>query len=351
MGKVSLIAAIYNKEKYLDRFMKCILNQTFEDIDIILVDNASSDKSYEIIKDYQKKDNRIRIIHLDNNIGPSGAYSVGIENVEADYFLICDPDDYFDLDYVETLFSIIISKNADMAMCRNDIVDESSQITKNCIAPQELYLSAYENISLLSVSLLDENVRLYGKYIIPELGAPWGKIYKTDVIKRYNLNYIPNRFIYCDYLFNISVLFHIDSFVFCNTIKYHYYQAPEGCTKERLVPYKIIRALLSVCDDIYILCRNKNIIGLENAWLHFQKEAVMYIYRTYVTYSGCGVSNKELARFSADINKSISMHNFFENYLKLNLSGKDILRIVLIKRKMFFLCPILRFIQDNFKKT
>ena len=113
--KVSIIVPVYNVEKYLEKCLDSIVKQTYENIEIILVDDGSTDKSGTILDQYAEMDNRISVIHKKNE-GVSTARNTGIEAARGEYICFADADDYLMPDYVEYLLTLAVDKNADIAM-------------------------------------------------------------------------------------------------------------------------------------------------------------------------------------------------------------------------------------------
>ncbi|MCR5753326.1 MAG: glycosyltransferase [Acetatifactor sp.] len=114
---ISIIVPVYNVEKYLKRCVESLINQTYRELEIILVDDGSKDDSGSICEEYARKDNRIRVIHQRNG-GLSCARNTGIENATGEYLLFVDSDDYISLKMCETLLNIIRQEEADIAICR-----------------------------------------------------------------------------------------------------------------------------------------------------------------------------------------------------------------------------------------
>lgn len=121
-AKVSINVPVYNVEYYVERCIKSILNQTFQDFEIIVVNDATQDNSMEIINKYAQIDNRIKIINKDKNEGLMAARRTGIENSEGNYILFCDSDDYLPLNSVELLYNAAIEINADLVI--GDLISE-----------------------------------------------------------------------------------------------------------------------------------------------------------------------------------------------------------------------------------
>lgn len=118
--KVSVIIPVHNVAKYLARCIDSVCAQTFSDLEIILVENASTDASPELCDEYAEKDKRIRVLHLEN-ADVSVARNKGVEISTAPYITFADSDDYVEPDMVRQLLEALEANNADLAYCNNDI--------------------------------------------------------------------------------------------------------------------------------------------------------------------------------------------------------------------------------------
>ena len=114
---ISLIVPIYNVGKYLPKCIESILNQTFKNFELILVNDGSTDNSGVVCDDYAKKDTRIKIIHKSNG-GVSSARNAGLYVAKGEYIGFVDPDDYIDKNMYEKLYRLCIDNNSDIAICR-----------------------------------------------------------------------------------------------------------------------------------------------------------------------------------------------------------------------------------------
>ena len=116
MSKISVIMLTYNREKLVGRMIECILAQSFQDFEFIIVDNGSTDKSGAIADGYRLKDSRVRVIHRQiGNIG-SGR-NEGLDNATGEYIAFVDDDDYCEKDYLQFLYDLLIENNADVSIC------------------------------------------------------------------------------------------------------------------------------------------------------------------------------------------------------------------------------------------
>ena len=123
---VSVIVPIYNVEKYLEQCIQSIVNQTYDNLEIILVDDGSPDRCGEICDDWAKKDSRIRVFHQKNQ-GVSVARNVGIENMNGFYFTCIDPDDFWHTDYIKEMLIGANKTNADLVFCGLSNIDEAKK--------------------------------------------------------------------------------------------------------------------------------------------------------------------------------------------------------------------------------
>ncbi len=115
MPKVSVIIPVYNTEKYLEKCLDSVCNQTLSDIEIICINDASTDNSLEVLKQYAATDNRIKVISFEENKGAATARNTGIEIATGEYIGFVDSDDYPDLDFYEKLYQKAIETGADAA--------------------------------------------------------------------------------------------------------------------------------------------------------------------------------------------------------------------------------------------
>ncbi|MBZ7964585.1 glycosyltransferase family 2 protein [Campylobacter sp. 2457A] len=119
MSKISIILPTYNVEPYIEKALQSSINQTFKDIEIIVVDDCGNDKSIDIAKEYAKKDRRIKIVHNEKNLGLLRARYEGVKASNSSYIMFLDPDDYLELNACEECVKILDSNNDVDLICFN----------------------------------------------------------------------------------------------------------------------------------------------------------------------------------------------------------------------------------------
>ena len=114
---ISIVVPIFNGEKYIEDCVKSILYQTYQDWELILIDNASLDESLQVCKNFACKDDRIQVLQQHRNMGVSAARNLGIEKARGEYITFIDIDDWVEPDYLERLVALQQKKKADMVVC------------------------------------------------------------------------------------------------------------------------------------------------------------------------------------------------------------------------------------------
>lgn len=124
--KISVVLPIYNVEKYLEKCMESIFNQTYKNLEILLVDDGSPDGCPALCDAYAKKDKRVRVVHKKNG-GISDARNAGVAESSGQYIAFVDPDDYVESDYIEYLYSLIKKYNCKMSLCQHTVKFEGGR--------------------------------------------------------------------------------------------------------------------------------------------------------------------------------------------------------------------------------
>ena len=201
-GLVSVILPIYNVESYLRRCIETVISQTYNNLEIILIDDGSTDKSGDICDYYSHKDSRIKVYHTVNN-GLSEARNYGFDVSQGDYILYVDPDDWINDVYIEMMYNSLISSNADFVqsgmkyVTHYNIKDVNRFTDKECLLSNEEYMKKV----LIGESSVSVAGKLFKRFLINSIKNPVGRIFEDNAIicKYVYLSkyvYIENRAIY-----------------------------------------------------------------------------------------------------------------------------------------------------------
>lgn len=210
MKKLTIIIPTYNSEKYIEKCIISILKQTYTNLEIIIIDDNSSDNTYEICQKIQKDDLRIKPIRNSKNEGVSITRNLGIDIATGEYITFVDSDDYIEENLYEKLIEKIENENIDIAMC-NFYMELNSIDTRNNSENKEMVL---------------DRGKILDYMFLPDYycGFVWNKIYKTDIIKSNNLRFDNNIFICEDMLFNCQYISKIEKGSYTTAKLYHYIQ-------------------------------------------------------------------------------------------------------------------------------
>jgi len=162
---ISIIVPVYKVEAYLSKCIESILTQTFDDFELLLIDDGSPDSCGEICEKYAGKDSRIQAIHIKNR-GLSGARNYGIERASGDYLSFVDSDDWIESDMIENLYSVAVKTDADMVFCGYSKDFASKEITAP--AKQQIWTGT-ESVK----ALIEGDIFPFA----------WGKLWKKSLIK------------------------------------------------------------------------------------------------------------------------------------------------------------------------
>lgn len=197
MPFVSVIVPIYKVEKFLRRCIDSILGQTFEDFELILIDDGSPDQCPQICNEYKSHDQRIKVIHKENG-GLSSARNAGLDIAQGKYILFVDSDDYIKSDLLEICVSTLESGNYDAIRFGYEKIDSDCKKTHERLPKKHSYSfnNDSERLNYLTDFLLP--------YKIPF--TAWSCLFKNEIIKKNNLRFYSERIIYSEDTF-FSVLY------------------------------------------------------------------------------------------------------------------------------------------------
>lgn len=228
--KISIIVPVYKVEKYLERCVDSIINQTLKNIEIILVDDGSPDHSGDICDEYAKQDNRIKVIHQKNG-GISKARNAGMDIATGEYIGFVDSDDYIEPLMYEKMYGIANFNDLDLCICN--------------------YYEEYEHTNIIkAIKIKNNDEILFNKrevfeYIIRpfyngELGGyVWNKIYKRNIINDNKIRFVNGLVLYEDNIFFLELLTCINSAAYLNLELIHYMRNNQSiCSTFNLKKYE-----------------------------------------------------------------------------------------------------------------
>ena len=225
MTKVSVIIPVYNTEKYLPKCLDSIINQSLDDIEIICINDCSTDRSLEILKYYVQKDKRIKLINLPQNKGVGYARNIGIDNANGEYIGFVDSDDFIDLNFLEKLYIKAKETKADAAkgnIYNYDINSGKSELT-------DFYK-------------MNEKIRKNKAYFYYGFTSA---IYKKKFLDKYKIRFPEGIKYFEDPYFSIKACIKYSKVTFDNSAKYYYSQykhnsASTHATLENFKDFKTI---------------------------------------------------------------------------------------------------------------
>lgn len=206
MCKISVIVPAYNVENYIDKSFKSLLAQTFQDFEIIAINDGSQDKTLEKMRVYEAKDTRIRVIDKMNE-GVGATRNLGLELACGDYIIFIDPDDYVHLDLLKLLYEKAIETRANVVVCDYYECYENSK-------DQVLMKVPIESTDLL---VIQENKDL----IFKMTPAPWNKLIRTDILKEHEIKF-PLEYRSEDLVFTLKLLAKCETLAVVHQPLYYY---------------------------------------------------------------------------------------------------------------------------------
>lgn len=254
MIKVSVIIPVFNVEPYLKECLNSLIPQTLKDIEIICIDDCSTDNSLKILQEYAKKDERIKVFEQKENKGQGFARNFGITLAQGEFITFCDPDDYVEKTMYEKMYAQAKNLNSDVVMCE---VKKFFEKTKK-FKVKKTYLS-YKNVYKSELANLKPRTNIdkseISKLILVTPAYSWNKIYKRDFILKNNIKFLNSK-TYEDTVFGISAL------IFAENVSYideHFYTYRIRKTSSLRSNNDILPTFTQTLDKIYEFLRSNNL--------------------------------------------------------------------------------------------
>ena len=263
--KFSIIIPVYNVEKYLEKCLKSILNQSYDNYEVIIIDDGSTDKSFKIIDKYCNKDKRFTCYKRENS-GVSAARNYGLNKVTGDYIIFIDSDDYIEKDLLKKLDESLTKNKVDVIKYGCKVVDDNKNI-----------LSTVENENIENVLVINLIEQLVSKKYFDTV---WSYSYKTTFWKK-------NRFLFAegkiheDFDFLLLIFYYANTMSIINYNGYNYVQRENSLMSDKNYE-KIVKStndyLSLYINDYEILSKEKDNLK-KKVLLTYGAECVIYASR------------------------------------------------------------------------
>lgn len=300
--KYSIIIPVYKAEKFLDVSVKSVLNQTFQDFEIVLVDDGSSDNSPALCDEWAKKDSRIKVIHKVNE-GVSAARNDGIKAAKGEYILFLDADDYYHPDLLKTLIPYTGQKKQVVYFSYAYVFNND---TSNLTALPEIEQS-------FSCKLNSEKDRfnLFKKLFKEDnfSGISVRGCYNREFLIANNLFFNTNYAISEDILFNLQLLFYLDEYIETGFLGYYYIMQESSCAHTNL---------LRGCMDLYSKMSYETFSNLKNRGFDYVVENYWVIHEMLLQASQywCSIEKFDDAKLYLDKHIVTNNKDFYNKYTK-----------------------------------
>lgn len=251
MSKVSVVIPVYNSEKYIGKCLDSIMNQTYKDIEIIVINDGSKDNSQKIINEYAKKYSNIIAIEQEN-MGVSKTRNKAIEIAKSEYIMFIDNDDYIDKDYIEIHLNEIEKNNLDIVISGYRRPNNKGKIVRVL----KLKDTEWSKMMLLT---------------------PWAKIYRKQFITENNIKFLPNN-IGEDIYFNLQAMLLTDKIKILDYIGYNWFYNTDSVSNTSQRNFKNIKVFY-LLDECYNKLQELNLLEekYEIIEMHFIRYIIWFL--------------------------------------------------------------------------
>lgn len=328
--KVSVIVPVYNVEKYLKKSISSILNQTLEDIEIIIINDGSTDNSYKIVKELAEYDSRIVVINKENG-GVSSARNIGLRVAKGEYISFVDSDDWIDRDMIIDLYYIAKQYRCDVISCSYDINEKRKveyPLTANKLMRRE------DIIREIFPKIIGGNIKTF----------IWDKIYNREFIIKNNIEFDEEIDLFEDWVFLVSVYEYMSDFYYISKCMYHYRLNNNSLSNKYHENFydliiNIHRRKLQFINKVKLNTSYNNLIARNN----FISDLIKSI--NHVVINGeeltLGEKKKQLDKILLnDFNKQIligDINEYLDNNSMNYIYGKYLLKLIENKRSFFII--------------
>lgn len=304
--QISIIIPVYNAEKYIKKCIDSILEQTLRNIEIILVNDGSTDKSEEICRAYEQKDNRIKVISQDNK-GVSAARNCGISIAKGDFITFVDSDDTIEKDMCRQLYNAAIENKCDIAMCECKVIDNSNTIDNN--------------IECSKIYAKEDACKLFFYDISPfSPNYAGGKIIKRNILN--TVKFKEDIFLMEDALFTMEIILNCKNSIVCiDKPLYNYLQRPGSAShsfnKNRITSFYALEELMQIARRINSIYEKEFLKVYSKLTLNILQDIIYYDFED---------NKEEYFKISQHLNK-----RYFINMKSKYIRFKDKIHLCILK--------------------
>lgn len=343
MAKISIIIPVYNAEKYINATLDSILNQTFKDIEVILVNDGSLDNSLSICKKYAEGDSRIIVLNKKNE-GVSIARNTGIKSSSGEYILFIDADDWIEPDMCEILYNNITKYDGDICFCNHikEFDNKSEKIAFNAKG----HIIEKDSIKKEIILQLIEEEDINLKHSRESFRSPWGKLFKSSIIKNNKIIFNKDLVIGEDFIFDIEYLKYAKKAVMAEEFLYHYRISNESTLgRYKKEPWAVYKKLL-----INLQCYLKDNFKEEEYFYRLNKLKLKYF--LICIDNEMSILNPktiwEKRKYISSICEDEILTYTIENYSKNGSQNK--MKLFFLRKKMYFFIIIYSELKNICKK-
>ena len=245
MVKISVIVPVYNCGGYIEDSIGSLLNQTFKDIEIICVDDGSTDNSLDILKDIASTDSRLKVSNQENR-GPSSIRNYGLKNAVGDYLYFFDADDFLIENALEKAYSNAIRNDSDIVMFKFDLYKDNELLKHSSNHIENQFPNAdFENFTF--------NCHDYRKGPFRGPFAPWLKLYKKEFLDEHACFRFPDNLNHNDVPFHVMTFLKASKISFVPEYLYRYrMDNAESITNNRLSKYDHIFKIIQIVEEFLL---------------------------------------------------------------------------------------------------
>lgn len=324
MSKLSIIIPVYNVEKYLRRCLDSVINQTFKNLEIIIINNASTDDSQNIIDEYKNKDNRIISIINKENIYQGESRNQGLKISTGEYITFVDSDDWLEKEMYEEMIDLILKSKADIVECNF----KATNTNDGSMYIRSLIPSFKKNNPAIDKYIMHLNKNELGVVV-------WNKIYSSKIIKENQIKFEDNKKVFGeDLLFNLEIMHYTHFLITINKPLYNYFIRNESVSHR-----KDFISLDKITNIIKLFIENtKKFESFKNDFLVFSVLVIPFI-KEYVLDQ---IEKKEMLLLIKTARKNAYILMSLKNCLKYSKSTlKDKLFCLMIILKIHYITTVI----------